>query len=99
MRKSIESLYYCAEMITACNLLDKLDLSYILEKKLKDFNTVDDIIQILDEYVTDEYWQSADDLFTHDEWVIYLEARYNIEFREKIINVLIKPDHEIKKII
>ena len=99
MSRPIECLYYCAEMIRACDLLDKLDLSHILEEKLNDFNTVEDIIHILNEYVAAEYWESAADLFTYDEWVIYLEARYNIEFREKIIQVLIKPDKEIRKII
>ena len=47
MSKPIECLYYCAEMTRACDLLDKLDLSYILEEKLNDFNTVEDIIHIL----------------------------------------------------
>lgn len=99
MSKPIECLYYCAEMTRACDSLDKLDLSRILEERLNDVNTVEDIIHILSEHVTAEYWESAADLFTYDEWVIYLEARYNIKFKEKIIQVLIKPDGEIKKIL
>lgn len=97
MKNRIDSLKYSPEMIWAIELLDRCDFSIILTKFMPFVSHVDDIKRILDTYVDDEAIELAFEWFSEDEWIIYLEERYNLKFHERIEYICYNPEDGIIK--
>ena len=93
----IEKIKYSDEMIEAIDRLDRSDFSIILETFMPFISHVDDIKQILDTYVDDECIQLALDWFAEDDWIIYLESRYNLKFHERVEYICYNPEDGITK--
>ena len=93
----IEQIKYSEEMIEAIEQLDRCDFSVILEKFMPFISHVDDIKQILDKYVDDERIQLAFEWFSEDDWIIYLESRYNLKFHERVEYICYNPEEGITK--
>ena len=77
MRK-IDRLHCLKE---ACNKLDEYDLSELLNELPKGSIHINSVISILDEKLPKEY-KNAFDMFTLEEFAMYLSETYNLPFRE-----------------
>lgn len=93
----IDSLKYLPEMIEAIDQLDRCDFSIILEKFLPFCFHVEDVKKVIDKYVDDERIELAMEWFAEDEWIIYLEERYNLKFQERVEYVCYNPENGITK--
>ena len=93
----IDSLKYSDEMIKAIDQLDRCDFSIIFEKFLPFCFHVEDVKRVIDQYVDDERIELAMEWFAEDEWIIYLEERYNLKFQERVEYVCYNPEDGITK--
>lgn len=93
----IDSLKYAPEMIEAIDRLDSRDLSYILETQLPFSFHIEDVKRVLDEFVDDEKIELAMEWFSEDDWIIYLESRYNLKFYERVEYICYNPEEGITK--
>ena len=95
--RRIDSLKYSPEMIEAIERLDSRDFAYILETQLPFCFHIEDVKRVLDEFVDDEKIELAMEWFADDEWIIYLEERYNLKFQERVEYVCYNPEDGITK--
>ena len=93
----IDSLKYSNEMIEAIERLDSCDFSYILENHLPFCFHIEDVERVLDEFVDDKIIELAMEWFAEDEWIIYLEERYNLKFQERVEYVCYNPEDGITR--
>jgi hypothetical protein len=84
-------------MIEAIERLDSRDFSYILETHLPFCFHIEDVKRVLDEFVDDTKIELAMEWFSEDEWITYLEERYNLKFQERVEYVCYNPENGITK--